>query len=298
VKKLPIIGSTAATTSFVSARVEGPRGTFLVLDGNSKITRDNGTYAAPSANAFSLPSAGLSGIEHCPGSTPTCRKSCYVENLATAQPDLYAAYESNARNIRAILADKDLANEWAMIFASWIRQNAAGGFRFHVSGDVFSLEYAEWIADVCREAPDVAFWIYTRSFEFLAPLVAVSTIRGGNLAINLSADADNIYEATDYAVNYAVNAQGTGPSGRDTEMLRIAYLTVDGTLPNDDGVPSLDDDDVIFPDYSLRPRGAASLQDSVWWQGLTPAQRKSVCPVDAFGKGETMRCGPCKKCLT
>lgn len=293
-KKLPIVGSTAATTAFCMDRIDGLGGTFLYVDGNAKITRANGDFANPKPNAFSLPAAGLSGIEHCPGSTETCRKACYVEGLSTAQPALYALYQENATQIREILADPQLANDWAMRFAAWITQNAPGGFRWHVSGDCFSLAYAEWIADVCREAPTVEFWIYTRSFEFLKPLVEVSTIRGGNLAINLSADVDNFQAAVDAVMTYAPPIVPLGePAGK---WLRLAYLTIDGTLP------ALEEGDVVFPDYALRPRAVASLADSEWWQGLMPGQRRSVCVVDAHGKSEKNRCGTgpgqCSKCLT
>lgn len=284
-KKLPIIGSTAATTAFCMERIDGLGGTFLYVDGNAKITAGNGDFANPRPNAFSLPAAAVSGMEHCPGSTETCRKACYVGPLSKAQAAIYALYESNATQIREILDDTPLANDWAMRMATWITQHAAGGFRWHVSGDVYSSAYAEWIADVCRESPTVRHWIYTRSFDFLAPLVEVSTNNGGNLAINLSADADNVVTASRVAQWYAVNG---------SQPLRLAYLTVDGTVPAD-----LVGTDVIFPDYQLRPRAAASLKDSEFWQSLTPEQRAMTCPVDAHGKSEKNRCGleRCDRCM-
>lgn len=282
--RLPVIGSTAKSTAFVSERLDGRGGLSLYFDGNGKITAGNGTLHEPKPNAFSLPSAGISGIEHCPGSTPTCRKACYVEGLKGAQPDLYALYEHNATTIREILDDQYLANDWAMHVAHWITMNACGGFRWHVSGDVFSLAYARWIADVCRESPLVDHWVYSRSFDFLEPLAEVATVAGGNLALNLSCDADN------YAAARAASAwYGSGyPDG-----LRLCYLTVDGSVPDD-----LREDDVVFPDYALRPRQYATLAESPWWQTLTPAQRGLVCPVDAHGKSEKRRCGPCSRCLT
>ena len=179
-KRLPVIGSTASSTAFCFERIDGLDGTHLYIDGNGKITAGNGSLLAPKPNAFSLLQ-----IADCPQSTPTCQKSCYVHNLEKAQPDVHALYKHNSEEIRRILADEQLANDWAMRFAHWASQNAAGGFRWHVSGDVFSFEYAQWIADVCREAPNVKFWIYTRSFDFLEPLEKVSTLRGGNLAVNL-----------------------------------------------------------------------------------------------------------------
>lgn len=283
VARLPVVGSTAKSTSFCSARLDGPGGLHLYFDGNGKVTASNGTLHDPKPNAFSLPAAGISGIEHCPQSTPTCRKACYVEGLNKAQPDLYALYEQNAANIRTILADEDLANDWAMHVAHWITTNAAGGFRWHVSGDLFSMQYAEWIADVCRESPSVRHWIYTRSFDFLGPLVGASTINGGNLALNLSCDVDNYHAAREAAETW--EQDGGAP--------RLCYLTVDGVVP-----ASLAADDTVFPDYPLR-LGAKTFAESDWWQSISQFQRGLVCPVDVRGKSERVRCGlnNCDRCL-
>lgn len=277
--KLPVIGSTAATTAFCSAKIEGPQGTYLYVDGNGKITRDNGTLKEPRPNAFSLVQ-----IETCPQSTPTCQKSCYAHNLETAQGAVHDLYKHNTVEIRRILADVALANEWVILLAQWLRDNVTS-FRWHVSGDVFSHDYARFIADVCRESPTVEHWIYTRSFKYIAPLVEVSTARGGNLALNLSCDADN-YEL-------AKRTSGLYIGLEHPERLRLCYLTTDGKLPDD-----LPESSVVFPDYNLRPRQFATLAESPWWQEIDPAYRKMVCPVDAHGKAENRRCGPCDRCLT
>lgn len=276
--RLPVVGSTAKSTAFVSERLDGLGGLHLYFDGNGKITAGNGTLESPRANAFSLLQ-----ISDCPQSTPTCRALCYVHNLEKAAPDIHAMYKHNSETIREILADPRLADDWAMRAAHWIEQNASGGFRWHVSGDVFSLAYAAWIADVCRESRSVAHWIYTRSFDHLEPLAQVSTLRGGNLALNLSCDRDNFPAA----------AIASASHGSDGKVLRLCYLTVDGEVPN-----GLHADDVIFPDYNLRPRQHATLAESEWWQTLAKHERGMVCPVDAHGKSERARCGPCNRCMT
>jgi hypothetical protein len=294
---LPVVGSTASSTAFCSAELVGPRGYSLHFDGNGKITAANGSLAEPRPNAFSL-----RNVEDCPQSTETCRRVCYVENLKGAQPDLYALYEHNARTIRQILAEPRIRFDWAIAVARWIEKNAAGGFRWHVSGDVFSYEYAEWIATVCRWSPSVRYWIYTRSFQFLGPLwyVATSGPNKGNLALNLSCDRDNWPDAVRAATYFAAGRDGD-PDG--PYVARLCYLTTDGTLPPHAGDPDIEDcelggEDVIFPDYNLRPRQFATLAESPWWASLTPAQRGLVCPVDAMGKAENRRCGPCSRCLT
>jgi hypothetical protein len=293
---LPVVETTAASTAFCTAQIDGPGGLHLFADGNGKITASNGTLADPRPNAFSLVQ-----IETCPGSTTTCRSACYVHQLEVYQRPTHDLYRHNTDTIKTILADRALANDWAMRMAGWITENCSGGFRWHVSGDVFSLEYAEWIRDVCREAPSVRFWIYTRSFGFLWPLreVAANGPNHGNLALNISCDRDN-WDAAVYAANYFINGPDGEPDGPYTS--RLCYLTIDGSLPPHAGDPDTEDcelgsDDVIFPDYQLRPRQFATLAESPWWTSLKPAQRGLVCPADSFGKAENRRCGPCHRCL-
>lgn len=298
-KKLPVIGTTAPTTTFCAQLVDGPDGTSLYIDGNQKITRDNGTYDAPMPNAFSLEAQAVANMENtfgntagadCPGSTPTCRKSCYVHGLSKHAGDTYDLYRHNSAEIRRILADDKLANEWAVIMAAWITENAAGGFRWHVSGDVFSPAYAAWIADVCSESPTVDHWIYTRSFDanIMAELTRVSIPRGGNLALNLSCDKDNYDRAFATAQAYGGEHNGVW------QALRLCYLVE----KNDPRIPAdLPQDSVIFPDYDLRPKSLENPQDMGFWKALTMEQRTMLCPVDSYGKSEKIRCGPCVRCL-
>lgn len=283
--RLPVVGSTAATTAFASARLDGPDG-HLFLDGNAKITRGNGSFTAPAPNAFSLLQ-----IADCPYHTPTCGKSCYVHNLEKAQPEVFAMYAHNSREIRRILKpDGKLTIPgalpgpqrvalWAMTMAGWILEHARGGFRWHVSGDIFSSTYAAWIAAVVAKSPSVEHWIYTRSFPLIGPLLAHE-----NIAVNLSCDQDNYWLARRFYDNARKGAAA---------RVRLAYMTVSVDEP----LPDLPDESIIFPDYALRPRALPTLADSEWWQGLEPRQRAMVCPVDAHGKGEKRRCGPCDRCL-
>ena len=136
-----------------------------------------------------------------------------------------------------------------------------------MSGDVTSAAHAKWIAAVAAEAPSVRMWIYTRSLAWLEHLAPVSTVCGGNLSVNLSADADNYGEVWREATRWS---------------FRICYMTVDGSVPE-----SLGPGDVIFPDYKFR-------KDEAWFQSVPG---KLVCPVDYHGKTERIRCGPCRRCM-
>jgi hypothetical protein len=274
---LPVVGSSAKLTAFTTFKLEGPVNiparnpirSHLWFDGNAKITAGNGTYAEPAANAFSI----VQG-EDCPFKTPTCSSACYVHNLESAHPDVHATYRHNSKEIRKILdGDFRIAEYWASTVASYIRQSCQGGFRWHVSGDIFSTRYAEWIASIALQSEEVEHWIYTRSFPYMEPLVGIK-----NLALNLSCDKDNYWLAKNYA---------------RAHNLRLCYLTTaDGDLPSD-----LPKGSVIFPDYALRPRQFKTFKESPWWAGLTVDQQRMTCPVDALGKSEAVRCGPCRKCI-
>lgn len=260
--------TTAKTTEFTYEILES-HGYTITFDGNSKITAGNGDFDHPKANALSLVQA-----QDCPFRTPTCDSSCYVHNLEEFQPEIHNFYKRNSREIRTLLDDV-YCYDVAQDVADWITKNAAGGFRWHVSGDVFSWEYAEWIAEVATRSPDVNHWIYTRSFPLLAPLVQVE-----NLEVNLSADKDNYWLARRYADQYG---------------LRVCYLTVEGEVPDD-----LREGDVIFPDYALRGVDQKPFDfrgHSAFWQSLKGREKKMICPVDIYGKSEKIRCGPCRKCI-
>lgn len=281
-KLLPVVNSAAASTAFAAEQItsRNPPYRSLYLDGNGKITAGNGTLVAPSPNAFSLVQ-----VEDCPGSTPTCRSSCYVHQLEGAARNVHDLYRHNSCVMREILTDPNDYRWFAGRLATWINERAKGGFRWHVSGDLFSAEYAGWIAEIVKLSPGVRHWIYTRSFAFSAAFVAVP-----NITINYSVDRDNYESARPYVEAHA----GIG------EPVRLCYMvTGDGYVPAD-----LPEGSVLFPDYALRAAHAARAstpaeqrEGSAWWQSLTSAQRRMVCPVDFYGATEKRRCGPCSKCI-
>lgn len=273
-------GSSAASTDFVHEKIDGPGGLHLFVDGNQKVSGWE-----PRPNAFSLPE-----IASCPFRTPSCEKACYVAGLKAARPDIYALYEHNFETIKEIVGGTAAGGIrgsytgkqlWAAHLGEWIAENCAEtGFRWHVSGDVFSAEYARFIRQVVFCAPGVQHWIYTRSFPHVEQILPVRRY----ITINLSADKDNYWLARRYA---------------DQLGLRVCYLTSDGVVPDD-----LKPGDVVFPDYRLRERDlapAVARGESTWYQSLSPVARAGVCPADFFGKSERRRCSPpggggCSKC--
>lgn len=274
-----LVVSSAATTTFCAEKLEGPPGSghWLWLDGNQKITAGNGTYEAPRPNAFSLVQ-----IEDCPQSTPTCRAACYVAGIELHAKSTHDLYRHNSRTLREIfaapdgagglLADQPAGRWWARRLGVWIEEHARGGFRWHVSGDLFDPSYAWWVARVVEASPGVRHWIYTRSHNMSAAFVGVP-----NITVNYSVDADNYVAAQRYVAAHAAIG----------EPVRQCYMvTGDGAVPTD-----LPADSVLFPDYALRGvRGA-------WFQALPSHQKKMVCPTDLSSKSERRRCGPCDRCI-
>ncbi len=261
-------------TKFALARLEIPLsdqlGVAVWFDGNSKITVGNGTFKNPTANAFSLIQ-----IKDCPEATETCKSVCYVHKLEKNEQEVYDKYVLNSTTIRLILSKLEYVETAIDSMAKYIRENCADGFRWHVSGDIFSSEYGLFIRGVCKRSPKVRHWIYTRSFAYVGVLLHLP-----NLVINLSVDRDNWFLARRLIQRYP------------THNLRACYLTVDGSIPYD-----LPDGSVIFPSHELRGRDLKNPRQAEWWQSITPRDRRMVCPADFFGQSENIRCGPCKKCL-
>lgn len=259
-------------TKFCAVKVPVLPGLSFFIDGNSKITAGNGTFAVPTPNALSLPAASVSGLEHCPGSTEACRASCYVKGLQAHAPDLYAHYQENERTLSAVLnaGNADHFDRAVLALGNWIEANCKGGFRWHVSGDVQSVAHAQFIRDVAMYAGSVQHWIYTRTMSAVSDLVGVR-----NLAVNLSADTDNYVEVRSAYEHYKSYGYA----------IRICYMSTQGEVPAD-----LPNGSVVFVDYPLRKNDAwrASIEQRIW---------QMVCPTDYFGQSEAHRCGPCRKCM-
>jgi len=269
--------SAAASTAFCAVEIDIGSDQTLHIDGNGKITAGNGTLAQPQPNALSLlPGNTEERRTECPGSTAICRASCYVHGLEKHASETFALYEHNTRTLRSIADPVDARGRYGDRFyesagrvADWIKHNARGGFRWHVSGDVYSDAHAFWILHVAIWSPGVRHWIYTRTFEHAWRLSAIE-----NLTLNLSADAENYERAQLFRHRFGG---------------RICYLTHDGVVPGD-----LPEGSVIFPDYAFR---APEDAPSPWYDALPKEQKIMTCPVDHRGKSESRRCGPCERCI-
>lgn len=153
-------------------------------------------------NAFGLP-AGTT----CPGRTEFCIK-CYAENLERAYT---STRNLLAGNLAALQAAGTVAGMAALLadmvgryLQAFDKALAAGRvddthrvFRIHWDGDYYSADYAAAWAAVMREFPNVQFWSYTRSLDYVHTLADIP-----NHALYVSVDE---YNATAAAVVLAAN---------------------------------------------------------------------------------------------
>lgn len=137
-------------------------------------------------NAFSLPS----GTDYsCPGATSVCDTVCYAGKLERQYP----AYRALGLHNWELLKDASygvmlhLLHEMIEEFeAECERFNVPKLFRWHADGDIFCADYATAINQVVYSHPDIQFWIYTRSFEYVECIAGLP-----NLSVYLSVDSEN-----------------------------------------------------------------------------------------------------------
>ncbi|ASN73085.1 hypothetical protein SEA_WARPY_262 [Streptomyces phage Warpy] len=137
-------------------------------------------------NAFSLPSGKAYS---CPDATGVCETVCYAGKLEKQYPAFRDLALHNWELMRKATISEMISMLTDMI-AEFVNEcekhNVSKVFRWHADGDIFSSDYAYALAETCKAFPDVQFWIYTRSFGFVAYLENVS-----NLSVYLSVDSEN-----------------------------------------------------------------------------------------------------------
>ncbi len=150
-------------------------------------------YNARIPNSFGLP-AGTS----CPGETEFCR-SCYGKKCEI-RPAVAARLRRNLATLQEAGTEEAmtelLVDMQARLKRTWLAADVPLPivFRWHWDGDIFSRLYAKAIANTCRADPEIANWVYTRSFR--PPVDVIDLIVGiPNLAVYLSVDVWNYEDA-------------------------------------------------------------------------------------------------------
>lgn len=142
-------------------------------------------HGAGGGNSFGLP-AGLS----CPGMTSVCQSICYAGKIEKVYPNVRKLLTHNWD----LLKDATMS-EMVVLIDEMITQFSKEcdkrgldkKFRIHWDGDFFSADYAFAWSTVINMHPDVQFWAYTRSFEYVKCFEGLD-----NLALYLSVDSANI----------------------------------------------------------------------------------------------------------
>lgn len=145
--------------------------------------------------------------------------TCYVDGLMGAYKGVRAILQHNTD----ILTREPSINQAFMLRTEFQRfrdaelkraarthSDAYLRYRIHWSGDIFNRGYAWAIANAVSAFPDITFWTYTRSFEYLNELECVP-----NLVTYLSLDKVN-HDAGMAA--YAVGSRANNPN------IQIAYM--------------------------------------------------------------------------
>jgi protein gp88 len=143
------------------------------------------------SNAFGLP-AGIT----CPGKTPFC-ESCYAGQTEAMWGGVRRAMQHNYDTLLAC-HDSVVGMTTALDYVVAVAYDQGSRvYRIHWDGDFFSYNYALAWGNVIAAYPDVQFYAYTRSFEFVPALQGHS-----NLECYLSVDEYNLDAARECLATY------------------------------------------------------------------------------------------------
>lgn len=218
------------------------------------LSRDN-QKVGDGAWTWSIPA-----VKTCPGSTPTCRSSCYARTHRFRFASVQTRYSANLRLARS-------PDFWAMMLGA-IRFNNVNLLRIHSSGDFFNAAYVrQWIR-IAKMCPDVTFWAYTRSWRRPAFRRALARLAAlPNVTLYYSCDRD------------------TGVPETLPERVRTAYLQTDH-----EDVPARPVD-LVFRTQRLRKKKAKVIR--------TPEAVSPVCPTETgYARAHDVHCATCQKCFT
>jgi hypothetical protein len=219
---------------------------FLKLTYDRKVSprgyyqKSRNRWVAKIPNSFGLPAG-----DSCPGRTSFC-DSCYGVGSEQSR----GVRDNMEHNLRLLKAASSVDAMAEFLIEMVDRYVALADhyevsvkeriFRIHWDGDFFSEDYARAWAIAIRSFPQIAFWVYTRSF---VPEVNVVPILNNieNLALYLSTDSENAELAHEMAVAYpdvhlALCAEDYR-SGRELAQGRRSLV-----CPENDGRKELMDD--------------------------------------------------------
>jgi hypothetical protein len=143
-------------------------------------------------NAFGLPSGARFS---CPGQTSVCEAICYAGQIEKQYVGVRNLLSHNWQIVTNSTQDETVSLLEGMLsefLADCTKRNVAPKFRIHWDGDFFSADYTIAWARAIRSFPQITFWAYTRSFQFVQHLSGLD-----NLTLYLSADKANVKNASE-----------------------------------------------------------------------------------------------------
>lgn len=223
----------------------------------------------------------------CPGATqgpggcsniPAGRKLkvCYVYGLMHAYKGVAAVLAHNTFLMKNATQEEMhdlLCAEFARFDAAERRKEEPHfKYRFHWSGDFFSMDYATAAVRAMSSYPHIRFWTYTRNFQD-GDAVVRKLVSAENLSLYLSLDPDNITRGLECF--YAWKA--TRFRGHGRANLQICYMAKENDFAER---------------YYAAKSGAANAN---LWDEVAPLL--SDCPVDTGKLALEQGCSKCQKCI-
>lgn len=145
------------------------------------------TIPASNIKMGSVPSIStLPGCPHvCGGTCPavcenTCQLDCYARKIANLRPSVLNSY---AKNTAILLKDPD--TYWNDIHC-YLLAYRPRYFRYHVSGDIFGLNYFRKMIALATVNPDTQFLAFTKAFNVVNAWIKENGQLPGNLHVLFS----------------------------------------------------------------------------------------------------------------
>lgn len=141
---------------------------FNTLPGNKPLTKSNGK-----------PLTNIKGT--CGKYCGSCFKYCYaVKFVRFHNNSTVRVYAMNT------LIMRNDPEKLKRAIKEYCEKNVVKYFRYHTSGEVESVSQMETYTEICKENPDVVFYLYTKAFDILNEWFEQHKSIPDNLVINLS----------------------------------------------------------------------------------------------------------------
>jgi len=114
------------------------------------------------------PSWSLPARRACPRANGTICDHCYADPNHGGRYGCHCVRNAQAARFAwtvESMRTTEGRQEWITHMIGAIRQTGCRYFRIHDSGDMFNVAYAKCWLEVCRQMPEVKFWIPTRAWQ-------------------------------------------------------------------------------------------------------------------------------------